>query len=60
MKNCLFALRLINKQRYLPFICHEREFHQLFVPGRSGEARDVMIDFSGAVLGIALSTLVSF
>ena len=25
---------------------------------RSGEVRDVMIDFSGAVLGIALSTLV--
>ena len=34
------------------------EIHQLFVPGRSGEVRDVMIDFSGAVLGIALSMLV--
>lgn len=27
------------------------EFHQRFVPGRSCELRDVMIDFSGALLG---------
>ena len=31
------------------------EIHQLFVPGRSGEFRDVMIDFSGALLGILLT-----
>ncbi len=31
------------------------EYHQLFVAGRSGEFRDVMIDFSGACLGILLS-----
>ena len=30
------------------------EFHQLFVAGRSCEFRDVVIDFSGAVVGIAL------
>ncbi len=30
------------------------EFHQLFVPGRSGEVRDVCIDFSGAILGIVI------
>ena len=28
------------------------EFHQLFVSGRSGQLKDVAIDFSGAVLGI--------
>ena len=28
------------------------EIHQLFVPGRSGEIRDVMIDSSGAAVGI--------
>lgn len=30
------------------------EVHQLFVPGRSGEVRDVLIDTSGAILGIAI------
>ena len=28
------------------------EFHQLFVQGRSGSVRDVMIDSAGAILGI--------
>ncbi len=28
------------------------EVHQLYVPGRSGEVRDVMIDTAGAALGI--------
>ncbi len=30
------------------------EFHQLFVPGRSGEVRDVCVDFLGASAGICL------
>lgn len=30
------------------------EFHQLFISGRSGEFRDVLIDSSGASLGIIL------
>ena len=28
------------------------EFHQLFVPGRAGMVRDVLIDSAGAILGI--------
>lgn len=28
------------------------EFHQLFVPGRSGEVRDVCIDGGGALIGV--------
>ena len=28
------------------------EFHQLFIPGRSGEFRDVMIDSTGGIIGI--------
>lgn len=28
------------------------EVHQLFIPGRSGEVRDVLIDSSGALMGI--------
>lgn len=34
------------------------EFHQLFVPGRSGQFRDVLIDGAGAVLGVLIATLV--
>ncbi|WP_373482706.1 VanZ family protein [Acetobacterium sp.] len=34
------------------------EFHQLFVLGRSGQFRDVLIDAAGAVLGILLTSLV--
>lgn len=28
------------------------EFHQLFIPGRSGEVRDVLIDSAGAATGL--------
>lgn len=34
------------------------EFHQLFVPGRSGQIRDVAIDSLGALTGILLSILI--
>lgn len=54
----LFALRLTTSGGICLLYATSDEFHQLFIPGRSGEVRDVMIDFSGAVLGIALSTLV--
>ncbi len=30
------------------------EIHQTFVPGRSGEVRDVLIDTAGAAVGIAV------
>lgn len=32
------------------------EFHQLFIPGRSGEIRDVCIDCLGACIGFLLFT----
>lgn len=31
------------------------EFHQLFVPGRSGELRDVLIDTTAGVVGVAVA-----
>ena len=34
------------------------EFHQTFIPGRSGEIRDVIIDTAGAVTGILLYFLI--
>ena len=54
----LFAMRLTTNCGICLLYAASDEIHQLFVPGRSGEVRDVMIDFSGAVLGIALSMLV--
>lgn len=36
------------------------EVHQLFVPGRSGEIRDVMIDSIGASIGISCWSLWKF
>ena len=36
------------------------EYHQRFVQGRSGEFRDVMIDFSGACAGILIVTLILY
>ncbi len=35
------------------------ELHQYFVPGRSCELRDVLIDFCGAVIGTALTFLIA-
>ena len=54
----LFVLRLTVSGSVCLLYAASDEIHQLFIPGRSGEVRDVMIDFSGAALGIALSTLV--
>lgn len=33
------------------------EIHQLFVPGRSGQFRDVMIDSLGAFIGILILSI---
>ncbi len=33
------------------------EFHQSFVPSRTSSARDVLIDYCGAILGILLARL---
>lgn len=35
------------------------EIHQLFIPGRSGDLRDVLIDSAGATVGIGLYLLLS-
>ncbi len=35
------------------------EVHQLFVPGRTGSARDVTIDVGGALVGLALTAWIS-
>lgn len=35
------------------------EIHQLFIPGRSGEIRDVCIDFAGSMLAIVILLMLS-
>ena len=35
------------------------EIHQMFVPGRSGEVRDVLIDTAGAAVGVVVYTALS-
>ena len=35
------------------------EIHQMFVPGRSGEVRDVLIDTAGAAVGVAVYAVLS-
>lgn len=36
------------------FYASTDEFHQLFVPGRSGEIKDIMIDSVGVIFGLLL------
>ncbi len=36
------------------------EIHQLFVPGRAGQLRDVVIDFSGAFCGVVFAGLLVY
>lgn len=42
------------------FLAFLTEFIQLFVPGRSGELLDVLIDFSGYFLGLLLIGLIAY
>ena len=54
----LLLLGTITKDRMLAVIClvaayaATDEYHQLFVPGRSGQVRDVVIDTVGGTLGL--------
>ena len=50
LKNRVFSASLI----FCLFFAAGDEFHQLFVPGRSGSAADVLIDMCGAFIGILL------
>ena len=36
------------------------EIHQIFIPGRAGQVRDVLIDSSGALLAILICYLISY
>lgn len=55
-----FKKRLIYALLICMLYAMSDEIHQLFVPGRSGEVRDVLIDSAGAATGIGLYMLFVF
>jgi len=56
-KSLKFRLLTIGATCLLYSVCDE--IHQTFIPGRSGELRDVCIDFCGSLLSIAFLTLIT-
>ncbi len=66
---CLFAMNtyyITAKRRFITALSISSvyavtdEIHQLFVPGRAGQIRDVLIDFAGALTGVAIAVLIIF
>ncbi len=57
-----FNLTGKNALVYIMFICLFSavmdEFHQIFVPGRTSSVIDVLIDFVGSLIGIAIFTCI--
>lgn len=64
--SCVFLFDFRLKRRYIlcQLFCSlyavSDEIHQLFVSGRSGQLRDVLIDSCGAFLGINTAVLICF
>lgn len=56
-RNLKFGLRTALSAAICLLYAVSDEIHQLFVPGRSGEIRDVCIDFCGSLLMITFSAL---
>ncbi|WP_373899125.1 VanZ family protein [Haloimpatiens sp. FM7315] len=58
----LLKLKILDRMVYSLFICLLYavfdEFHQYFVGGRSSSVLDVIIDFSGAIIGAALTNII--
>lgn len=56
--NIPFALKPVLSLVFSSAYSISDEIHQRFVPGRSCELRDVLIDISGAIIGIALVSII--
>lgn len=60
---CTFKLDFLKRVLFSSIFClfyaTLDEIHQIFVPGRSGQVSDVLLDFSGSILGIFLM-MISF
>ena len=67
---CILVINLVSKYNvkhiYLIsfIICvlyaSSDEFHQLFVPGRSGQVTDVLINMIGVILGLSIYCLIKY
>ncbi|MGL4912930.1 MAG: VanZ family protein [Romboutsia sp.] len=53
LKKCRYKATWMSFVFTFLYACGD-EFHQLFIPGRSGQVRDVFIDCIGSVLGLIL------
>lgn len=53
-----FKLRLVIISGFCLFYAITDEIHQIFVPGRCGDIRDVCTDFLGSMLSICILTLI--
>lgn len=58
-RNLKYRFRIILSAGICLLYAASDEFHQLFVAGRSGEIRDICIDFSGSLIAITVSALLS-
>ena len=58
MKTRLFYIGIIISLVFGLLLASTTEFIQLYTPGRSGEFKDVMIDFGGYLLGFLLLFLI--
>lgn len=57
-KKLPYKFRLASSLLFCLLYAVSDEIHQLLIPGRSGEIRDVVIDFCGALLGTVILTLI--
>ncbi len=56
--NFSILFRIVSSSAFCLLYAVFDEVHQLFIPGRSGQISDVLLDFSGAVCGILLISIV--
>ncbi len=57
-KKIPFRQRIISPALFCLLYSVSDELHQRFIPGRSGEIRDVFIDFCGSIIGIVFISLI--
>lgn len=58
-KNCPIKIRYMIIFGFCLAYSISDEIHQLFVPGRCGDLRDVCVDFCGSIVGILFLSLIS-
>ena len=54
-----FSKRIVISLLFCVIYAITDEFHQFFIQGRSAELRDVLIDSSGALVGLLITTVIT-